>query len=218
MQWLVSIKSGTKTDIWWTLVFWNSCECYFDMYHVNSVADHVHPLMATVCPNSSGLFRLDNAPYYTTKIVQEKFEKHDKEIKGLTWPPNSPDLIEHLWDVLDRPMSNPWRPKKHNLIWYFTCALWSTPYSYMNVLTLVQFWYHTAHRPQPQETNRPCKHWNHSEFAEFTSSSAMLVDYSPHEGLRSAHMQCSHRTTETHLLNKCVFFKKSWSRCFVAKH
>ncbi|WP_368730569.1 transposase [Klebsiella variicola] len=37
-------------------------------------------------------------------MAQEWFEEHGKEIKVLTWPPNSPDLnlMECLWDVLDK--------------------------------------------------------------------------------------------------------------------
>ena len=72
--------------------------------YLNIVADQVHPFMATVFPDGSGLFQQDNAPCHTAKIVQEWFEEHDKEFKVLTWPPNSPDLnpIEHLWDVLEQ--------------------------------------------------------------------------------------------------------------------
>ncbi|MCI4389452.1 hypothetical protein PGIGA_G00098170 [Pangasianodon gigas] len=71
---------------------------------LNFVADQVHLFMAMVFPNGSGLFQQDNAPCHTAKIVQEWFEEHDKEFKVLTWPPNSPylNLIEHLWDVLDK--------------------------------------------------------------------------------------------------------------------
>ena len=72
--------------------------------YLNIVADQVHPFMATVFPDGSGLFQQDNAPCHTTKIVQEWFEEHDKEFKVLPWPPNSPDLnlIVHLWDVLEK--------------------------------------------------------------------------------------------------------------------
>ncbi len=64
----------------------------------------VHPFMATVIPDGSGLFQQDNVPCHTAKIVQEWFEEHYKELKVLTWPPNSPELnlIEHLWDVLEK--------------------------------------------------------------------------------------------------------------------
>ncbi|MCI4388573.1 hypothetical protein PGIGA_G00087550 [Pangasianodon gigas] len=72
--------------------------------YLNIAADQVHPFMATVFPNGSGLFQQDNAPCHSAKIVQAWFEEHDKEFRVLTWPPNYPDvnLIDHLWDVLDK--------------------------------------------------------------------------------------------------------------------
>ncbi|XP_053480566.1 intraflagellar transport protein 122 homolog isoform X3 [Ictalurus furcatus] len=73
----------------------------------NIAADQVHPFMATVFPNSSGLFQLDNALCYTAYIVQEWFEEHDQRFKVLILPPNSQDLnlIEHLWGVLDKQLT-----------------------------------------------------------------------------------------------------------------
>ncbi len=55
-------------------------------YHLKIVADHIHPFMAIVFPDGSGLFQTDNVPRHTAKIVQEQ------EFKALLWPPNSPDL------------------------------------------------------------------------------------------------------------------------------
>lgn len=37
------------------------------------------PFMAMIFPNVSGLCKQDNAPCYTTQIVQEWFEEHDME-------------------------------------------------------------------------------------------------------------------------------------------
>ncbi|KAF7651016.1 hypothetical protein LDENG_00117370 [Lucifuga dentata] len=64
----------------------------------------------------SSLLQQDNAPCHTAKIVQEWFEEHDKEVKVLTCPSNSPDLspIEHLWDVLEKQVRSMKAPP-HNL-------------------------------------------------------------------------------------------------------
>jgi len=62
------------------------------------VVRHRRPVMAEVFSQCGGL------SHPATKTVQECFEEHDKVLKVLTWPPNSPDLnpIVHLWDVLDK--------------------------------------------------------------------------------------------------------------------
>ncbi|KAJ8276573.1 hypothetical protein COCON_G00083250, partial [Conger conger] len=51
--------------------------------YLNIVADQVHPFMATVFPDGSGLFQQDNAPCHTAHIVQEWFEEHEEEFKVL---------------------------------------------------------------------------------------------------------------------------------------
>ena len=69
--------------------------------YLNIVADHIHPLTATVFPGS-GLFQQDRVPWLTAKMVQEWFKEHDKEFRVLTWPANSPDLNpnKHLWGMI----------------------------------------------------------------------------------------------------------------------
>lgn len=58
------------------------------------VADHVHPFMATVFPDVSGLFQQDNMPCHTAQIVQKWFEEHDNEFKVLTCLPISQISIQ----------------------------------------------------------------------------------------------------------------------------
>lgn len=51
---------------------------------------------------------------HTTQIVQEWFEKPNKEFKVLTRPTNVLYLIKHLWDVVGKPVQLMEKPP-HNL-------------------------------------------------------------------------------------------------------
>lgn len=63
--------------------------CYFDMYHLPYIlADQVDIVMATEFPDAVVSFRIIHH-CHSAKIVQEWFEKHDKELKVLTRPQNS---------------------------------------------------------------------------------------------------------------------------------
>ena len=44
---------------------------------LNIIADQVHPFMAMVFPDGSGLFQQDNAPCHTAHVVWQWFEEHD---------------------------------------------------------------------------------------------------------------------------------------------
>ena len=97
---------------------------------LNIVADQVHPFMAMVFSDGSGLFQQDNAPCHTAHIVWEWFEEHDEVFTVLPWPPNSPDLnpIEHLWDVLDRQVRSTAAPPRNlqdlkDLLLMFWCQI-----------------------------------------------------------------------------------------------
>ena len=66
------------------------------------VADHVHPFMARVFLDGSGLFQQDNGPCPLPKRFRNGL-RNMTFLEVLPWPPNSPDLspMEHLWDVLE---------------------------------------------------------------------------------------------------------------------
>ena len=83
--------------------------------YLNVVADHVHPFMATLFPDRSGLFQQDNVPCHTSKILQEWFEEHDDEFKVLPYPPNSADLnpVHHLWGVLEKQVGSVETPPRN---------------------------------------------------------------------------------------------------------
>ena len=98
--------------------------------YLNIVADQVHPFMAMVFPDGSGLFQQDNAPCHTAHLVREWFEEHDEVFMVLPWPTNSPDLnpIEHLWDVLDRQVRSTAAPPRNlqdlkDLLLIFWCQI-----------------------------------------------------------------------------------------------
>lgn len=56
-----------------------------------TVADQVHPLIATALPDDSIHPQQDNASCCTTKTAQEWPEELDKDLKASTWPQNSQD-------------------------------------------------------------------------------------------------------------------------------
>ena len=97
---------------------------------LNIIADQVHPFMAMVFLDGSGLLRQDNAPCHTAHIVREWFEELDEVFTVLPWPPNSPDLnpIEHLWDVMDRQVRSTAAPPRNlqdlkDLLLMFWCQI-----------------------------------------------------------------------------------------------
>lgn len=50
---------------------------------LNIVADLVHPFMATVLPNGSGILQQDNAPCHTVNIVQECLRNKTKSCRAV---------------------------------------------------------------------------------------------------------------------------------------
>ena len=108
---------------------------------------------AMVFPDGSGLFQQDNAPCRTAHIVREWFEEHDEMFTVLLWPPNFPDinLIEHLWDLLDRQVRSTAAPPRNfqdlkELLLMFDARYRRTPSGVLSSPCLSRsalFWRHT---------------------------------------------------------------------------
>ena len=71
---------GRASVMLWAMFCWQtlnpSIHVHVTLTHatyLNIVADQVHPFMATVFPDGTGLFQQDNVPCHTVKIVQEWF-------------------------------------------------------------------------------------------------------------------------------------------------
>lgn len=64
----------------------HSCGCYLDTHttSLNIGADQLHPFMAISFPNGSNILQ--------SKLFQEWLKEHEKELKVLSWHPNSEDL------------------------------------------------------------------------------------------------------------------------------
>lgn len=69
--------------------------------YLNTVAKKVHPFMATVLPNSSGL-QQDNAPNHTAKIVQKWLEKHIRSMEAASCNLNVSILVQDTTEHLQR--------------------------------------------------------------------------------------------------------------------
>ncbi|MCI4377385.1 hypothetical protein PGIGA_G00202980 [Pangasianodon gigas] len=76
--------------------------------YLNIVADQVHPFMATVFPNGSGLLQQDNVPCHTAKLFRNSL-RNMTEFKVLTWLPISPALNPNCGMCWTN-KSDPWRP------------------------------------------------------------------------------------------------------------
>lgn len=61
-------------------------------------------------------FQQDNAPCHTAKMLQERFEEHNKEFKLLIWPLNPPVLnpIVHLWEKLAKQIQSMEAPPRNS--------------------------------------------------------------------------------------------------------
>lgn len=82
--------------------------------YTSILADHLHPLVQVLFPNSRPVFQDDNAPIHTAGIVKDWFDEHEDELQHLVWPPQSPDLniIEPLWGILESKLRSRFPPPK----------------------------------------------------------------------------------------------------------
>jgi len=65
-----------------------------DLTNLNTAGDHRLPFVAAVYPHCSK----DNVFFHSVKIVQERFEEYDKELRALPWRLKFQELnpIKHL--------------------------------------------------------------------------------------------------------------------------
>ena len=63
----------------------------------------IHPLAQALFPEGKTVFKDNNAPIHTARIVKEWYEKHCNKDEHIVWPAKSPDpnIIELLWPVLE---------------------------------------------------------------------------------------------------------------------
>ncbi|UYV69448.1 hypothetical protein LAZ67_6003632 [Cordylochernes scorpioides] len=71
-------------------------------------------------PNA--LYQQDNARPHTARISQQALQ----DIQMLPWPPYSPDLspIEHVWDIIGRPLHALPQPRSENELWQMVEREW----------------------------------------------------------------------------------------------
>ncbi len=83
--------------------------------YLKIVADHVHPFMAVVFPDGSGLFQKNNALCHTVKIVQELVWGTWQRVQDVALAfkfPKDLNMIEHLWDMPDQQIWSKYVPPR----------------------------------------------------------------------------------------------------------
>ena len=54
--------------------------------YVSILADHLHPMVQYLFPNSRPVFEEDNSPVHTAGIFGNWLDEHDDELQHLLWP------------------------------------------------------------------------------------------------------------------------------------
>lgn len=67
-------------------------QCLKETSYPNIVADQVHPVMLMVYPNGDVYFQQDNTSCQSATIVEDCFEKREREFNLLRWMTQSSDL------------------------------------------------------------------------------------------------------------------------------
>lgn len=91
--------------------------------YLNVTADQVHHFVATLSPNSSGFFQLDNAPWDTPNIVREWFEKHKSPWRSLDLQISQILIRSSICEMCWTNKSDPWRLRVLSLIQKFYFVL-----------------------------------------------------------------------------------------------
>ncbi|GFV17228.1 DDE_3 domain-containing protein [Trichonephila clavipes] len=84
-----------------------------DHWKYNILAIQVHAMMQILFLAGDGIFQDDNAPTHVMELVESWFDEHEKEVKYLPLPAQSPDLnmIEPLWSILELSIRNRYPPQ-----------------------------------------------------------------------------------------------------------
>ncbi|GJE96522.1 transposable element Tcb2 transposase [Phanerochaete sordida] len=131
----VQVKHGGGNVMVWGDISWNGVG---RLHRIEGTMDAVqyckilsHSLLGSLSDQktapSSIIFQQDNDSKHKSRMATRWFEDHD--ITVLPWPSSSPDmnLIEHVWDVLDRKLrARPTKPSNRDQLWEILQEEWES--------------------------------------------------------------------------------------------